>query len=102
MSEILSDCDFLPCPNGVTHPETYRVYEALQCGCIPVVENSYKYYDFLFPNNPFIKINKWSEAKDIISNWNEETIKKKREECKLWWSNYKLNLQNSILKIINL
>ena len=58
MSEILSSTEFIPCPNGFVHPETYRLYEALECGCIPVVENTYKYYDRLFPGNPFIKIYK--------------------------------------------
>ena len=55
MRKILSSTEFIPCPNGFFHPETYRVYEALECECIPIVENAFKYYDRLFPNNPFIK-----------------------------------------------
>jgi len=101
MSKIFSKTDFLPCPNGVAHPETYRVYEALECGCIPIVEDAYKYYDRLLPKNPFIKINKWSEAKDIMQKWNKEMISKKKQECKNWWHEYKLNLQNSVYKKIN-
>ena len=96
MSEILSSTEFIPCPNGFVHPETYRVYEALECGCIPIVENAYKYYDRLFPNNPFIKINKWKDAKEIINSWTKNQISKKREECKLWWLKYKENIQESI------
>ena len=68
---------FLPCPNGFVHPETYRLYEALECGCIPIVENAYRYYDRLFPSNPFIKIDKWSEAQSIMMDWNDDQIKKK-------------------------
>ena len=56
MSEVLSLTEFIPCPNGFFHPETYRVYEALECGCIPIVEKAYKYYDRLFPTNPFLKV----------------------------------------------
>ena len=63
MSEILSSTEFIPCPNGFFHPETYRLYEALECECIPIVENAFKYYDRLFPNNPFIKVDKWRDAK---------------------------------------
>ena len=96
MSEVLSSTQFIPCPNGFFHPETYRLYEALECGCIPIVENTYKYYERLFPNNPFIKINKWIDAKPIIENWNEKQINKKQEECKSWWKNYKIDLQESI------
>jgi len=96
MSEILSSTIFIPCPNGFVHPETYRLYEALECECIPIVENSYKYYDRLFPGNPFLKIDKWIEAKSIISKWDNDQVKNKQEECKIWWKNYKITLQENI------
>ena len=69
MSEILSSTEFIPCPYGFFHPDSYRVYEALECGCIPIVENAYQYYDRLYPNNPFIKIDKWQDAKSIMQGW---------------------------------
>ena len=102
MSEILSSTIFIPCPNGFVHPETYRLYEALECGCIPIVENAYKYYDRLFPNNPFFKVNQWSEAKNIINNMSKEEIKQKQEECNKWWKLYKKQLQQFIKNKITL
>ena len=96
MSEVLSSTDFIPCPNGFFHPETYRLYEALECECIPIVENTYQYYDRLFPNNPFIKIDKWADAKPILKGWEKNQIKKKKEEVKIWWNDYKNKLQESI------
>ena len=96
MNDVLSSTDFIPCPNGFFHPETYRLYEALECGCIPIVENAYNYYDRLFPNNPFIKIDKWADAKPIIKGWDSDQIKKKREECIHWWIEYKRKLQDFI------
>ena len=96
MSEVLSLTEFIPCPNGFFHPETYRVYEALECGCIPIVEKAYKYYDRLFPTNPFLKIDMWAEAKPIIKGWGNDQIKLKRDECRIWWSNLKNELQKSI------
>ena len=101
ISEIFTKTDFIPCPNGFFHPETYRVYEALECGCIPIVEDSYNYYERLFPQNPFIKISKWSEAKTIIKQWNKKNIEKKKNECIKWWNDYKSLLQNSIKQKIN-
>ncbi len=100
MSEILSSTTFIPCPNGFVHPETYRLYEALECECIPIVENSYKYYDRLFPSNPFLKVDKWQEAKNIIGAWDNSKIIKKKNDCKIWWSNYKKELQNFISRKI--
>ncbi len=100
MTQILSQTRFIPCPNGFVHPETYRVYEALECGCIPIVENAYKYYDRLFPNNPFIKVDKWIEGKELLNNWTEEKVEKKSKECSLWWVEYKKKLQKNILEKI--
>ena len=96
MNEILASTQIVPCPNGFVHPETYRLYEALESGCIPIVENAYKYYDRLYPHNPFLKIDKWEEAKSIILKWDSKKIEKKQEECKLWWNQYKNELQESI------
>ena len=96
MSEVLSSTEFIPCPNGFFHPETYRVYEALECGCIPIVEKAYKYYDRLLPNNPFLKVDMWAEAKPIIKSWGNDQIKQKRDESKIWWNNLKNELQESI------
>jgi len=96
MSKILSSTIFAPCPNGFVHPETYRVYEALECGCIPIVENTYQYYERLFPSNPFLKVDKWVEAKSIIKKWNNDTIKQKQKECNEWWNNYKDQLKKII------
>tara|TARA_B100000029_G_scaffold370199_1_gene364029 strand:- start:59 stop:940 length:882 start_codon:yes stop_codon:yes gene_type:complete len=100
MSDVLSSTQFMPCPNGFVHPETYRLYEALECGCIPIVENAYKYYDRLFPKNPFIKVDKWVEAKSILNNWSNKKINEKSDECVTWWSEYKNNLRNSIYRKI--
>lgn len=96
MSEVLSSTEFIPCPNGFFHPETYRLYEALECECIPIVESAYNYYDRLFPDNPLIKVNKWADAKAMIKDWGNDQIKKKQDECKSWWNSYKIDLQETI------
>jgi len=101
MNEILSLTTFIPCPNGFVHPETYRLYEALQCDCIPIVEDSYKYYDRLFPGNPFIKIEKWLDAKLILENWDEKKILDKKKECSDWWKSYKESIQEIFFKKIH-
>ena len=96
MSKILSSTEFIPCPNGFVHPETYRLYEALECECIPIVENAYRYYDRLFPDNPFVKIDKWRDAVPMVQNWNVEQIDKKRQECVKWWNKYKSEIQEFV------
>ena len=101
MNDVLSSTQFIPCPYGFFHPETYRVFEALECGCIPIVESAYNYYERVFPNNPFIKINKWKEAKPILKGWGQDQIKKKSKECISWWDKQKSDLQDFIKEKIS-
>jgi len=102
MNDVLSSTEFIPCPYGFFHPETYRVFEALECGCIPIVESAYDYYDRVFPNNPFIKINKWKDAKSILEEWDKNQVNKKSKECISWWNKKKNELQDFIKDKINL
>ena len=92
----------MSCPNGYFHPETYRLYEALECGSIPIVENLYDYYDRLFPNNPLLKIKFWKEAREIILTMNDE--KKLIEQsniCKNWWGDIKKKYQENFKLVID-
>ena len=96
MEKVYFDTNFAPCPAGFFHPESYRIYEALQCGTILIVESVYNYFDNIYPNNPLIKINKWKEAKEIINNWNHDQILNKRKECIDWWNQYLLDHKNFV------
>ena len=96
MEKVYFNTNFAPCPAGFFHPESYRIYEALQCGTIPIVESVYNYFDNIYPNNPLIKINKWKEAKEIIDNWGDDQILNKRKECINWWNQYLLDHKNFV------
>ena len=52
-------------------------------------------------NNPFVKVDKWMDAKFIIKSWGNDEIKKRQKECKSWWSSHKLNLQEMVRSKIN-
>jgi len=66
------------------------------------VENAYKYYDRLFPENPFLKIDRWKDANNMIKKFTNSEIKNKSNDCKKWWSDYKKNIQDTIYNKINL
>ena len=84
MGKIISSTHFIPCPNGFHHPETYRLYEALELGCIPIVESTYEYYKSIFPNHPFFTVEKWADGKKIVEECGDKQILNKRESCKKW------------------
>ena len=37
-ARLLASAALAPCPVGWIHPDSFRLYEALECGCLPVVE----------------------------------------------------------------
>jgi len=101
--DILNNTKFLPIPHGYYHPETYRLYEALESGCIPIIENPHKFFDQFYPNNPLLKIQLWKESPIIINSYLEDEVKINELSSKIinWWDEYKKNLQNSFKKILN-
>ena len=101
--EILYDSIFIMVPHGYIHPESYRLYETLEAGCVPIIENPHNFYDNFLPKNPLIKINLWKESSEIIKKlFNDKNkLKEKSNEINLWWKNYKKNLQNQFKSKIN-
>tara|TARA_B100000965_G_scaffold403395_1_gene431370 strand:+ start:294 stop:1148 length:855 start_codon:yes stop_codon:yes gene_type:complete len=101
--EVMGDTTFSLVSHGYYHPETYRLYESLESGCIPIIENPHNFFDTFLPKNPIIKINLWKESREIIEDLNSND-KKKLDLCNSiqeWWLNYKLSLKSEIKKILN-
>jgi len=96
--KIMGDTKFVLVSHGYYHPETYRLYEAIESGCIPIIENPHNFFDNFLPKNPIIKIKLWSEASNIINELNEDKIKllKISNDLKNWWNQYKLTLKNKM------
>ena len=98
---ILNNSIFAPIPHGYYHPETYRLYEALETGCIPIIENPFNFFDNFLPNNPLPKVKRWQESSNLINNYisNEKEIEKLQKNIQSWWSEHKENLKEGFLKI---
>jgi len=101
--EILKDTKFLPIPHGYYHPETYRLYEALESGCIPVIENPQNFFDKFYPGSPILKIKLWKESSDIIISYLEDKKKINDLSTRInnWWKEYKKNLQNNFKETLD-
>ena len=101
--EVLNDSIFAPIPHGYFHPESYRLYEALECGCIPLIENPHNFFDNFLPNNPLIKINLWSESTEIIKEMlsDNKIFSETSNKIRDWWYNYKIKIKNTFKNKIN-
>lgn len=71
----LLDTIFVPCPGG-QNPETYRLYEALECGCIPIVvregEGESLYMKMLMENLQILPVSNWEEAATLMRQLYQE------------------------------
>ena len=62
------DSIFVPCIGG-NNSETFRFYEALECGCIPILvedETSKPYCDYIKQFIPITTLNSWNQAPILI------------------------------------
>lgn len=95
--ELMLKTIFVPCPGGWANMDSFRVYESLECGCIPIVEKfPHDYFRSFFPNHPFVAIDSWEEAPDLIQAYlaDPEVLEKKRIECYVWWNEYRQKGKN--------
>jgi hypothetical protein len=90
--DVLLKSIFVPCPTGYWNLDSFRVYEALECGCIPIVEKTpLNYFELFFGEVPFPCVSSWDEAQGLISallNYPDE-MEQIRKNCYAWWLNYK-------------
>jgi len=83
---ILEDSIFTPAPAGWCNPDSFRLYEALEAGSIPIVDNK-SYFTALYgPTLPFPSVKNWNEVVDIIQDNNLYIM---QLSCMAWWRNQK-------------
>lgn len=102
---LLLDTIFVPCARGYWNMESFRLYEALECGCIPIVETfPINYYKKFLGEHPFITLDSsWQEAPAKMNELlqNPQALEQKRQECMQWWADYKMNLKKKFHDIIH-
>lgn len=73
--EHMCDARIAPCPSGAVIPDSFRLFEALECMAIPVADEKLPsgevqhYWDWLFGRTtPFPKATTWLALYDIVPN----------------------------------
>ena len=95
--QLLSDTKFIPCPRG-NNVETFRFYESLECGCIPVfVELPEVLCDLELP---FIQTNTWDQVAQLIRELesDKDAMEAYRTSIQLWWNAHKRCLKDAVSK----
>lgn len=93
----------IPCPSGPVTPDTFRLYEALESGCVPIADiytsnnKESNYWNMLFGDNlVFPTISDYEELADKINYFND-TFNESSNKIFAWWIKYKRDLRDSLI-----
>ncbi len=97
---LLADTVFSPCPMGNVVLETFRVYESLEMGAIPLIEQRpwMAYYDRLLPGHPLPSFTSWTAARGFVEEMAADKAKLDRLQRLVheWWLATRSELQRSV------
>lgn len=80
----------VPCPAGNVSPDSFRLYEALEAGCIPLVTNK-PFWEMLFGEFPMPVLQSWDELPDAIQHFKDRPDI--NNKCHAWWQLKKRELK---------
>lgn len=98
--DIMCQSRYVICPSGSFTPESFRLYEAMACGAIPIVdarapvhEKDFNYWNEVYPRHKLISVNFWDEkAMNVILNMPNDNN---------WWDGYKMQLEQDLIDFAN-
>lgn len=103
MGKLYRDSIFVPCPRGAISMDNFRVTEALEAGCIPIVEKSDYWFKMHGDDFPALQISDWNTAPDLISKYliSPMELETLRLRCSRWWHDKKDQLTSSVETLFN-
>lgn len=99
---MLLDSVWVLCPGGFVHPETFRFYETLEAGALPVLQTHLYWLDiFAHELPPFPLISEPGDICNLIemSDADAEAL---RLATQAWYRRYKLRQARSIRDLATL
>lgn len=97
---LLLNSKFVPCPGG-QNTETYRFYEALECGCIPLFvkdAGDLSFYGQFAGIMPFFDLPSWEHATGLMAHLlqNPEMMEQYRKAILVGWAKFKISLKEKV------
>lgn len=99
-AEVLANSKFVIAPMGGCNIDSFRIYEALECGCIPVVLDQHQgfnihpnYWHAIFRQEapmPFVVASTWAEAAEKVKKiLDENRVDEVQQACLGFWLRWK-------------
>lgn len=93
---------FAPCPSGPESPDSFRVWEALEAGCIPIVDSHSTnnpvdgFWEYLLGDDlPFPVVKEWSELPDLLPVLLRD-YPHNANRVFAWWQVYKRQMRKEL------
>jgi hypothetical protein len=91
--EVMLDSVFVPCPDG-QNPETFRFYEALEFGCIPLLvrtERNAAWVDWVCEHLQLLPLDSWEDAAQLVAHLIKEKtmLEAYRNKVMIAWMSWK-------------
>lgn len=91
----ISKAKVVPAPKGNISPDSFRLYEALEVGAVPIAENK-EFWKSLFHSYPFpVLSNSWKGLQSEIMRISNDI--QYRNEVFSWWQQEKLRIKDLII-----
>ena len=85
------------CPSGYHTPDTFRLYEALEAGCLPICDrraprwgSDLSYWNISLGFEPFPCVDSWSEIHGLLDKYEDPVaLQRDANRATAWWLGYK-------------
>ena len=101
---VLRSSVFLPCPMGNVMLETWRVYEGLEAGNIPLVSERLfmRYHKLVMPGHPIPSFSSWSAARRFAEGLLNDRAALDALQARIggWWKTYKTTIRADLCDFV--
>jgi hypothetical protein len=101
--EFMRRAKIVPCPSGPETPDSFRMAEALESECVPVLDacspnRPEGYWDLVFgPEHPFFVIRDWEREWEPVMDEILGDYERHQRACKDFWQRFKMRFRQSLV-----
>lgn len=101
--DIMCQSKYVICPSGSMSVDSFRLYEAIECGAIPITDmrcprekdmEGYNWWNDVYPKHKIMLIDSW---KNLSMSWFDERYYESRLKYNEWWTTYKQEFEKRLL-----
>jgi hypothetical protein len=103
----MSESRIAPAPSGAVVPDSFRLFEALECMSVVIADSKtpdgrvLEYWDWLFNEiTPFLRTSDWGVLRDFIPEILDDYTNRLHKQT-AWWIMWKRNFKYKVLEQLN-